>query len=274
MKPSLLVSHSAPPSAPPAVRRLAPVSLQRDQVMACVVVSILWVVVCVLLVWAMPAQAQSQDLQAEVSALLKAQTEQAQQLDGGADGADKPRIEVVLGQLDPRLKLAPCDKVRTYLPNGTRLWGKARVGMRCEQGPVRWNVYWPVTVKVWAPAVVAVTPIRAGSVIGPADLRLIETDLAASRSPAILRMGDVLGRSVLKNIEPGQALRQDDIRTRRWFAVGEPVRVTVKGSGFSASAEGMALSPGDEGQCAKIRFDSGRVVCGLPVGERQAEVSL
>ena len=99
-------------------------------------------------------------------------------------------------------------------------------------------------------------------------------DGSRDRSPAILRMGDVLGRSVLKNIEPGQALRQDDIRTRRWFAVGEPVRVTVKGSGFSASAEGMALSPGDEGQCAKIRFDSGRVVCGLPVGERQAEVSL
>lgn len=238
--------------------------------------STLLALACALLVWVMPVQSQAQvaspqDLQAEVSALLKSQT---QQIGGGDEGASKPRIEVILGQLDPRLKLAPCDKVHTYLPPGTRLWGKARVGMRCEQGPVRWNVYWPITVKVWAPAVVAVTPIRPGSVIGPADLRLMETDLAASASPAILRLGDVLGRSVLKNIEPGQALRQDDIRTRRWFAVGEPVRVTVKGSGFSASAEGMALSPGDEGQCAKIRFDSGRVVCGQPVGERRAEVSM
>ncbi len=271
MKPSVYLPHSVTPSVPPKARRLAPVSLQRDQVMTCVVVSVVWVLLCVLMVWAMPAQAQSQNLQAEVSALLKAQT---QQMEGETDGSAKPRIEVVLGQLDPRLKLAPCEKVHAYMPAGTRLWGKARVGMRCEQGPVRWNVYWPITVKVWAPAVVAVSPIRAGSIIGPADLRLLETDLAASSSPAILRLGDVLGRSVLKNIEPGQALRQDDIRTRRWFAVGEPVRVTVKGSGFSASAEGMALSPGDEGQCARIRFDSGRVVCGQPVGERRAEVSL
>ena len=121
--------------------------------------STLLALACALLAWVLPIQAQAQaaspqDLQAEVSALLKSQT---QQIGGGDEGASKPRIEVILGQLDPRLKLAPCDKVRTYLPPGTRMWGKARVGMRCEQGPVRWNVYWPITVKVWAPAVVAVT---------------------------------------------------------------------------------------------------------------------
>src|SRR5947209_20275302 len=33
------------------------------------------------------------------------------------------RVDVQVGQLDPRLRLAPCQKVEPYLPAGTRLWG-------------------------------------------------------------------------------------------------------------------------------------------------------
>src|ERR1700690_4642205 len=40
-----------------------------------------------------------------------------------------PRVEVVLGQLDPRLHLAACARVEPYLPTGVRLWGKARIGL-------------------------------------------------------------------------------------------------------------------------------------------------
>jgi len=52
------------------------------------------------------------------------------------------------------------------------------------------------------------------------------------------------------------------------------VRLTVRGEGFQAVSEGMALTPGDEGRCARVRTDSGRIVCGQPVGERQVELSL
>lgn len=128
--------------------------------------------------------------QHELESLLKARTEEEATMPAGmASGATqvaggkptqavKPRLEVILGKLDPRLKLAPCEKVRAFLPEGTRLWGRTRVGLRCEQGAVRWNVYWPVTVKVWAPALVAVGPLHAGATITEADLRIAEVDLA------------------------------------------------------------------------------------------------
>ncbi|HET6789269.1 MAG TPA: flagellar basal body P-ring formation chaperone FlgA, partial [Aquabacterium sp.] len=167
-----------------------------------------------------------------------------------------------------------CDKVRAYLPDGTRLWGRTRVGLRCEQGSVRWNVYWPLTVKVWAPAVVAVVPLKPGTILSAADLRISEVDVAESISPAVLDPREIIGRSVIRGIAPGQGLRQDDVRLRRWFAAGDVVKVTVKGAGFAASAEGQALSHGDEGQCVRIRVDSGRVLCARPMAERQAEVTL
>jgi flagellar basal body P-ring formation protein FlgA len=279
MKASLLVSTRSEPES----RRssVASVPVYRVQVGLSLACFVAWCLVCVLVMWASPSHAQEtkpQDLQAEVASLLQARAPLVSDevvLPGSPrTPAVKPRVEVVLGQLDPRLKLAPCDKVRTYMPDGVRLWGKSRVGMRCEQGPVRWNVSWPVTVKVWAPAVVAVVPLKPGSLISVADLRLAEVDLAETHSPAVLRVEDVVGRSVTRQVEPGQSLRQDDVRMRRWFAAGEPVQVLVKGPGFQASTDGMALSHGDEGQCAKVRVESGRVLCGQPVGQRRVEVTL
>lgn len=216
------------------------------------------------------ASAMAGPLQSHVEALLRQQSVQS---NAQSNPAAARRVEVVLGQLDPRLKLAPCDKVHAYMPEGLQLWGKTRVGLRCEQGPVRWNVSWPVTVKVWAPALVATVPLRPGMPIKEADVRLSEVDIAASPSPALVKQAEVLGRSVVHNIEPGQSLRQDDIRARRWFAAGDQVRLNVRGSGFTIASEGMALTPGDEGRCARVRTDNGRVVCAQPVGERVAELS-
>jgi len=241
--------------------------------------SLAWAGICVLAALVSPpVHAQTMmatdALQSQVEAVLKQQA-LPQGTDTDASSQKHPwRVEVVLGQLDSRLKLAPCDKVKAYLPDGVQMWGKTRVGLRCEVGAVRWNVFWPVTVKVWGQALVAATPLRSGAVISAEDLRMAEVDLAAQTSPAITRAADVVGRAVYRNVEPGHSLRQDDVKARRWFAAGDPVRLTVRGEGFQVASEGMALTPGDEGHCARIRTESGRVVCGQPVGERQVELSL
>lgn len=219
----------------------------------------------------LPSPGDSGVLQAYVQTLLH---DQALPQADGANKGSPWRVEVALGQLDPRLKLAPCDKIKAYVPSGMRLWGNTRVGLRCEQGPVRWNVFWPVSVKVWGQALVAVNTLRPGAPLALEDLRMAEVDLASHASPAVLRAQDVVGRTLVRQLQAGQSLRQEDVKARRWFAAGEPVRLTVKGAGFSVGAEGTALTAGDEGQCARIRLDGGRIVCGDPIGSRQVEITL
>ena len=235
-------------------------------VMACVT--------CFVTGFATPAWAEADSLQATIEEFVRHQSNPAGDAVQAAEEQRARRVEVELGQLDPRLKLAPCDKVRAYVPTGSPLWGRSRVGLRCEQGTARWNVFWPVTVKVFGQALVAVVPLRPGALVNAADLRVAEVDLAANPSPAVVNLTDIVGRAVARNIEPGQSIRQEDIRLRRWFAAGDPVRVTVKGSGFQISSEGTALTPGDEGRCARVRTDNGRVVCAQPVGDRQVELVL
>lgn len=72
------------------------------------------------------------------------------------------RIVVQLGELDSRLRLAPCSKVQPYLPRGLQMWGRSRIGLRCIDGAARWNVSLPVTVQVFGQALVAVTPCLQG----------------------------------------------------------------------------------------------------------------
>lgn len=183
------------------------------------------------------------------------------------------RVEVALGGADSRLKLAPCEKVQTYVPEGSRLWGKSRVGLRCEQGAVRWNVFVPVTVRVWGRGVIAVVPLRPGARLEAADLRVAEVDLAAESSNPVLDPDEAIGRVLIRGVQGGQSLRQSHLKPRRYFAAGDAVQIQIQGSGFAVSGEGVALTPGDEGQCARIRSGA-RVVCGRPVGDRQAVLML
>jgi len=211
-------------------------------------------------------------------ALLATQQSSAQAAPAGAtgvnDGRQTPRFDVVVGSLDPRLKLAPCQRIEPYLPPGTRLWGKARIGLRCTQGVRPWNVYLPITVKVYGRALVASGPLPAGTIVRESDLQIDEIDLAEDNSPAITSGELAVGRVLSRPLAAGQGLRQADIKPRQWFAAGDMVKVVAVGVGFSVGGAGTALTPGIEGQPARVRTDSGQVISGMPVGTRQLEVSL
>ena len=184
------------------------------------------------------------------------------------------RVEVSVGTLDPRLRLAPCQRVEPYLPAGVRLWGKTRVGLRCTQGATAWNVFLPVTVKAYGPALVAAAALPAGSVLTATDFAQAEVDLADDPSVAVNSTSGVVGRTLLHALLPGQSLRQANLKPRQWFAAGETVKVQAQGAGFSVASEGQALTPGIEGQVARVRTEGGRVLVGLPVAENRMELSL
>ncbi len=211
---------------------------------------------------------------ARVDAALDQQVRQLalQSVRPGAVGVS--RVEVAIGTLDPRLKLAPCDKVEPYLPNGVRLWGKTRIGLRCTLGPSAWNVFLPITVKAWGKALVASAVLPAGSMLAAADLAQAEVDLAEDPSMALTDNSTAIGRTLMVALLPGQSLRQAHLKARQWFAAGETVQVLARGPGFSAASTGEALTAGIEGQSARVRTEGGRVLVGQPVGENRMELAL
>jgi len=184
------------------------------------------------------------------------------------------RVQVRVGRLDPRLRLAPCAAVQPYLPPGTRLWGAARIGLRCNDVAVRWNVFLPIYIDVFGPALVANLPLAAGRMLAAEDLRSAEVNLAAAPSPPLARNELAIGRTLARALAAGDPLRASDLRARQWFAAGDNVRVVAAGSGWRISGEGQALGAGLEGQSVRVRTESGRVVSGVAVAARLVEVAL
>ena len=184
------------------------------------------------------------------------------------------RVEVKLGKLDPRLKLAPCQHIDTYLPPGLPVWGSTRMGLRCTQGSKLWNVSIPLQVSVYAQATVLKSALPAGTVLDASQLGQAEVDIAAAPGAAVADPMLAVGRTLGRSLAAGATLRQNDLKARQFFAAGETVRVTALGPGWQVVTEGQAVGAGIEGQMVHVRTESGRLLNARPTGDRQVEVAL
>lgn len=191
-----------------------------------------------------------------------------------ASAPAKTRIDITLGELNPRLRLAPCQKAEPHLLNGHAMWGRTRIGLRCVQGAVRWDVTLPLTVKVFSRALVANTPLPAGTTLAQENLREAEIDMAAENGSIYTNADQLVGRELQRALDAGDAINSKLLKQRRWFAAGDTVRVRAIGNGYAVEGEGRALNPGLDDQDVRVRFDSGRVVTGRAMGERMVELLL
>jgi flagella basal body P-ring formation protein FlgA len=205
---------------------------------------------------------------------IGAQVQQMARDSAGRAGLRDARVEVEVGSLDPRLKLAPCQRIEPYLPPGLPVWGRTRIGLRCTQGQKNWNVTLPVTVHVWARSLVVQAALPAGTTLAAEHFTEAEVDLAAAPGMPISQPTLAVGRTLARPVAAGSPLRPSDLKARQWFAAGETVRVVAIGAGWQVVTEAEALNPGMEGQVVRVRTESGRLLQGRPVGDRQVEVAL
>jgi len=227
-------------------------------------------------VLAAAASAQDEPGYAPDDALLK-QVETLARNGAAAASAEQGsgvRVEVKVGKLDPRLKLAPCQCIAPYLPTGLPVWGATRIGLRCTEGAKLWNVSIPIQVSVYAQATVARSALPPGTLLDASMLMQSEVDIAAAPGAAIPDPMLAIGRTLGRGVAAGATLRQADLKPRQFFAAGETVRVTALGPGWQVVTEGQAVGAGIEGQSARVRTDGGRLLNARPTGDHQVEVAL
>ena len=184
------------------------------------------------------------------------------------------RMEVSIGSLDSRLRLAPCSHVEPYIPVGMRLWGKTRLGLRCTDGGGRWNVFLPVTIKAFGPAWVLRDNVIAGTVLTAADAVEAEADWAAEPSPVVADAAQWVGQTASRSLVAGQALRQSMVKPAQVFAAGAQVRVVAQGPGFEVASDAQAMTPGVVGQPVRLRMENGRITTGVVQDMRTVKLSM
>jgi flagellar basal body P-ring formation protein FlgA len=182
------------------------------------------------------------------------------------------KIDIQIGELDPRLALAPCQKIEPFIPLGTKLWGKTIIGIKCLDG-ARWSVTLPIQVSIFGQALVAAKNLSAGSLANAEDYRREYTELTKESGSPVSDLSSLIGNQLSRGVMSGQVLRLEHLKPAPTIKSGDTVKVRVTGQGFSASYDAIALNAAADGQILRVRGDNGKILSGT-LRERGIDIPL
>lgn len=208
------------------------------------------------LVW--PLSASAGDARQEPAAITAAAQRFVEAQLAGTQGV----VAVTVAALDHRLNLPACEALEPFVSPGTRLWGQAAVGVRCQR-PRPWSLYLPVTVSVRGPVVVASRAISAREDIRADDLRIEMQELTRFPGTPVSQPELAVGRHLERNLAAGEPLRSEMLRAAVAVKQGQSVIVTARGNGFAVAQEARALSNASIGQMVAVKTASGTTLRGM-----------
>ncbi|WP_136416163.1 flagellar basal body P-ring formation chaperone FlgA [Herbaspirillum sp. ST 5-3] len=182
------------------------------------------------------------------------------------------QVKINVGQIDNRTHLPACAALETFLPKGSRLWGKTTIGIRCT-APSPWTIYVSANVQVLSEYLVTAAPVAQGQVISQNEVAKVKGDLTTLPPGIITDTSQAVGRTAAVSLTAGTPLRSDSLRSQQAVQQGQTVRLVSAGPGFTVSAEARALNNAAEGQVAQARTTSGQVVSGIAKAGGVVEVS-
>jgi flagellar basal body P-ring formation protein FlgA len=172
------------------------------------------------------------------------------------------KVQISVGTIDDRSRLADCESMQMFMASGARLWGQTSVGVRCV-APQPWQIFVPVTVRVSAPVVIATRALATGTTIEAADVGTRTEDLTTLPGSVLIDPAQAIGRTLVSNLPGGSVLRADQFKAVWAVVQGQVVRVVYDSGGLSVTAEGKAMGNAAAGQPVDVRMSSGKTVRGI-----------
>lgn len=174
--------------------------------------------------------------------------------------ADLPgKVSYEVREIDHRISLSECSKLKVFLPSGGKLIGRTAVRVRCNEAR-GWSISVPVQISVSANLLISSRALPMGYTLREEDLATQTTE--TTQSGGITDAKQVIGKVLRHGITAGQALREDMLRPPYSIVQGQTVQLIVRGNGFSIRNEGVALNNASEGQAVQVRTSSSRTLGG------------
>lgn len=176
-------------------------------------------------------------------------------------------IDVVVGNLDRRLRLTRCDTpLETYdSPNGIKP-GRSVVGVRCP-GQNPWKLYVPVTIAVMETIVVTARPVPRGQEISVNDLIIKEKDVSQLHRAYYTDKQQVVGTRTRRALKANAVVHAGMLKDALMVKRGKPVLIVADRGNLKVRMKGKAMSNGTLGQVIEVKnLRSGRQIAGEVIG--------
>lgn len=185
------------------------------------------------------------------------------------------KVNIALQALDSRIQIQACDQLEAFGMQGSRLWGKTHVGVRCRasgnQKP--WSIYLQADVQVFGKYVVTAVPVSQGQMLTANDIVIQSGDLTRLPNGILTDTKMVEGKLASINLTAGTVLRPELLKATTVIQQGQTVQLSSAGNGFVVSADGTAMNAAHAGQVVQVKVASGLMIKGIAKDIGKVEVS-
>jgi flagella basal body P-ring formation protein FlgA len=183
------------------------------------------------------------------------------------------RREVEINPLDPRLRLAECDKpLQAFTPGSQPGGGTLTVGVRCE-GSSPWKIYVSARIKVFRPVAITNRPLPKGSPVNLADVELQERDVTRLTDGFFTDPHALTGMLAKRPLASGEILSTSNLQAPTLVNKGDKVRIVARPGAFEVIMMGEAMRDGGLRDRIPVRnLSSGRIIEAIISGAGEVEI--
>ena len=176
------------------------------------------------------------------------------------------RIEIEMGRLDHRLKLAHCNSpLDTNLAAGSKFSGKTTVHVKCNS-EVKWTVYINANIHLYKHVIHTAEPLEKGHILSKSDLISSEVDLNRVRYGYFTNTDSLAGKQLKRRLTQNKVIRVNYVKAQTLVKRGEIVNIVAENTGYSVKMSGKAMSNGAKGDRVQVKnLSSQRVIEGTVI---------
>ncbi|HSX50364.1 MAG TPA: flagellar basal body P-ring formation chaperone FlgA [Cellvibrio sp.] len=178
------------------------------------------------------------------------------------------RIDINVGNLDPRLRLPGCEHPIEYTINDqTGLGGNINVRAQCKTGQP-WSVHVPAQVAIYRQIPLAQRDIARGEQISQDQITTGLVNISSIRQAFLPDENAIIGKEAKRNISMGEPFRASVLDAPTAVRRGEMVTLESMAGSIKVSSTGTALADGRVGQTIRVRNNSSeRIISGVVMSQ-------
>lgn len=210
---------------------------------------------------------QSANAQAPIENIGQLQSRVAQFLTDEYTKTQAVKVEVKVGNLDNRLRLARCDQpLALSLKDATNNGGNVNVQVACK-GTTSWTILVPALAKVYRSVAVASRTLQRGDVVNESDLSTDVKEVSEFRFGFALTPEAIVGKEVKFTVNKGEAFRNSALDAPLVIKRGDTVSMEAAAGEISVRTNGTAVTDGRIGQQIRVKNNqSARIINAKVVG--------